>query len=92
MKHALKTSAAASLAALLLAGCDTGSEPAPVGPDMELAEDVDQEGTVTEQMDSGAPPIREGGGRATGTADNPNEPAVPDNAPIPEESEAAEVR
>lgn len=77
---------------LLLAACDNASEPAVGDNDMELAEDVDEEGTVTDQMDSGAPEIREGGGIATDRADNPNEPAVPENAPTPEETEAAEVR
>ncbi len=80
------------LLSLALAGCnEPAAESVPPADDMELAEDVD-EGTVTDQIDSGAPEIREGGGRATGSADNPNEPAVPDDAPAPDDTEPAEVR
>ena len=91
---AIPTRAAAvgTFAALLLAACNDPGEPAPEGNDMELAEDVSEEGTVADQMDSGTPEIREGGGMATGAADNPNEPVVPEDAPIPNETEAAEVR
>ncbi|WP_435418736.1 hypothetical protein WAB17_03975 [Parerythrobacter aurantius] len=80
-----------AILAAALAACGQSAEPAPPSDGMELAEDA-SDGTVADEMDSGAPPIREGGGMAPGAADNPNEPVVPDTAPQPAESEAAEVR
>lgn len=76
--------------ALILASC--GEQPGAVAEvdDAELAEDA-SDGTVADEMDSGAPEIREGGGRAVGKADNPNEPVVPDDGDQPE-TDPAEVR
>ena len=81
-----------ALSALTLALCACGGNPEAVAEadDMDLAEDTD-EGTVADQMNSGAPEIREGGGRAVGEADNPNEPVVPESEDDPER-DPAEVR
>ncbi len=91
MKAIAKLAPALALATLGLAACNDTGEETPAAPDMELAEDA-ADGTVADEMDSGAPEIREGGGMATDSAGNPNEPVVPETAPTPDESEAAEVR
>ncbi|MEO0500624.1 MAG: hypothetical protein AAF205_08735 [Pseudomonadota bacterium] len=58
--------------------------------DLSLAEDAD-DGTVADEMDSGVPDIQEGGGRAVGAADNPNEPVIPDDVDTVDR-DPAEVR
>lgn len=73
---------AAFAAAMALSACNENSQEVAPADDMELAEDVD-EGTVTDQMNSGAPKIQEGGGRAVGAADNPNEPVIPESTATP---------
>lgn len=91
MRTPARIMAPLGLLSLALAGCNDQAEPVAPAGEMELAEDVD-DGTVVDQMDSGAPEIREGGGRDTSGADNPNEPAVPEDAPVPDVTEPAEVR
>ncbi len=77
-------------AALALSACGNAAEDTATTPDTQLAEDA-ADGTVADEMNSGAPEIRDGGGMAVDGADNPNEPVVPESAPTPAESEAAEV-
>ncbi|MDN3644770.1 hypothetical protein QWY75_00970 [Pontixanthobacter aestiaquae] len=82
---------AISALALALAAC--GGEPEAVADadkDMQLAEDAG-DGTVADEMNSGAPEIQEGGGRAAGEADNPNEPVIPEDVE-PSDTDPAEVR
>lgn len=73
---------AAVTLALALSACSETPEAVAPADDMELAEDVD-EGTVTDQMDSGAPAIQEGGGRAVDPDGNPNEPVIPESTATP---------
>lgn len=76
--------------ALALAACENAAGETTPAPDTQLAEDA-ADGTVADEMNSGTPEIREGGGMAPNGADNPNEPVVPETAPTPDETEAAEV-
>lgn len=80
----------ACTASLALAACGENPEAVEGGSDMELAEDTD-EGTVADQMNSGPAEIREGGGRAVGGADNPNEPVIPEDTEV-SDTEPGDVR
>ncbi len=81
------------VAALAIAAC--GGNPEAVvaedegADDMALAEDA-SDGTVADEMDSGAPEIQQGGGMAVGAADNPNEPVIPDDVGA-DDTDPAEV-
>ena len=90
MKSTAKKIIPAFAAAMALTACGSAADETATTPDTQLAEDA-ADGTVADEMNSGAPEIREGGGMAVDGADNPNEPVVPENAPTPAESEAAEV-